>query len=124
MNPVVMNYIILMLRNLRRNPRRTILTMLSTSLSLFFFTASMPRATRRLPRQSDRVVGPHSGTQSQTVSQALTQQMAVLVQQAIFLTKQIPKLVTSERCQTIGFGNNAIGDDLPPGSISGRPSTA
>ena len=46
MNPVVMNYIILMLRNLRRNPRHAILIMLSTSLSLFVLTALMSLAQR------------------------------------------------------------------------------
>ena len=51
MNPVVLNYIILMLRNLRRNPGRTILTMLSTTLSLFVFTALMS-----LAQQADGLV--------------------------------------------------------------------
>jgi cell division protein FtsX len=46
MNPVVLNYIILMVRNLRRNPWRTVLIMLSTSLSLFVFTALMSLVQR------------------------------------------------------------------------------
>jgi hypothetical protein len=112
MNPVVLNYIILMLRNLRRNPQRMILIMLSTSLSLFVFTGLTSLAQRADGLVSqDRVVGSHSGTRSQTLSQALTQQMAVLVQQAIFLTKQILKLVTSQQW----FGNNAIRNDHTAG---------
>lgn len=46
MNPLVLNYALLMFRNVRRNPRRTILTMLSTALSLSVFSALMGLAER------------------------------------------------------------------------------
>ena len=53
----------------------------------------------------------------QNISQALNQQMAALVQQAIFLTRQIPNLVTSQHYQTIGFGSTAIGDSHTAGEF-------
>lgn len=54
----------------------------------------------------------------QNISQALTQQMAALVQQAIFLTRQISKLVTSQHCQTIGFGAMSLETAIPVNSSS------
>jgi len=46
------------------------------------------------------------------VSGALTQHMTALAQEAIFLTKQIPRLVSSQHYQAIAFGSMVIGDAL------------